>query len=88
MVPNKIKIKELVEENKYSIWPRNVEKSGIEKIELTVNTITNQVDMRLYHRENIGLNHVYLDDDEKIHLNQHTKRLQNNLKRIIAKESH
>ena len=83
MVPNKIKIKELVEENKYSIWPRNVEQSGIEKIELVVNDITNRVDMRLYHRENIGLNHKYLDSDEQQALNRNNRRLQNNIKRRI-----
>lgn len=82
----KPKVKELIEENRYSIWPRNVEKSGIEKIELSVNMITNQVDMHLYHRENIGLNHVYLDPDEKVCLSRHTKRLQNNIKRKLAKQ--
>ena len=76
-------IKEQIEENKYSLWPRNSKQSGIEKVELTINEITNCVDMRLYHNEVVGINHVYLDCDEQQRLNRQTKRLQNNLKRII-----
>lgn len=76
-----MKIKEQIEQNKYSLWPRNGTVSGIEKVELVINEITNRVDMRLYHRENIGLNHMYLDPDEQEQLNRHNKRLINNIKR-------
>lgn len=80
-----MKIKEQIEENKYSLWPRNVDQSGIEKIELIANWITQQVEMRLYHRENVGLNHVYLDEDERECIARHNRRLQNNIKREIGK---
>lgn len=77
------KIKELIEQNRYTLYPINGQKTGIDRIELTINEITNRVDLRVYydneHIRNINECTV-LTSAERDKLNRQTRRLNNIIK--------
>ena len=81
-------IDEQIAEDKYTLWPRKADKKGVGKIELTANYEKHVVDMKLYCGDTVqGVTNIsFLDKDEQAKLINHTKRLQNNIKRQIERE--
>lgn len=82
------KIRELVEENQYTLFPIHGQKTGIDKITLSINDITNRVDLKVYYTEqaHIESKQPILTKAEQDKLSRHTRRLTTLIKRKLAKE--
>ena len=80
------KVDELVEQNRYTLYPKNGNKTGVDRIELSINEITNRVDLRIFYDDNKIHNVTdmsILTKKEQDKLNRHTRRLNNIIKQSM-----
>lgn len=82
------KIRELVEENQYTLFPIHGQKTGIDKITLSINDITNRVDLNVFYTDQVRVEskQAILTKAEQDKLSRHTRRLTTLIMRKLAKE--
>ncbi len=76
-VIDNMKVNEQIEQEKYTLFCSNVGKTGVAEIVLSINPVSQQIDLTMYYNDEIVAQSVdpALTADEKKHLQSQIERL-------------
>ena len=72
-------VKELIEQDKYTLWPQSTKISGIKQLQLSINKKTSTIDLNIEYNESAKNRKSFkaaLNDEEFAHLQSNVNRLQ------------